>query len=137
MSKFSERMKNNPPALIIKYTRGETRDQDTYQWGVRGKMPSLQLIGMIVRVQAELQFRNPDKCDEDMLVIVFNESTGKMDWFVSPSIPVDELVGNLELIKASLVDGRLAAAAQNAQREQQTGIVGVDGRPISGKSIIR
>ena len=132
MSKYTETMKSNPPALCVVYTPGETRDKDQFQWGVRGGMPILQFVGYITRVQSELQFRNPDECDDDntMLVIAYNPTTGKMSWFVSPKIPVDALVGNLELIKSSYVMGQLETLAQQAQKSAQTGILDQTGRPI-------
>jgi hypothetical protein len=132
MSKYTETMKSNPPALCVVYTRGETRDKDQYQWGVRGGMPSLQLVGFITRVQAELAFRNPDTCDDDkeMLVIAYNPKTEKMSWFVSPKIPVDALVGNLELVKQQFVMGQLNSIMEAAKQSAQTGLLDPTGRPI-------
>lgn len=126
MSKFRNTMAKNPPHVFVKYVRGELRSQDRYSFGVVGSIPVAQLIGYIIRVQAELAFRNPDPCDDCACVIAYNSTTGKMDWFVHSSIPVDALVGSLELIKCQLVDSQMASMAL----QQQTGLVTPEGKPI-------
>lgn len=130
MSKYATVMQANPPAAMIQYKRGETRDKDMYTFGVRGSIPIAQLVGYIVRVQAELAFRNPDPCDESALVIAFNPNTGKMSWFVDSSIPVDALVGTLEAFKTTLVHSQLSKIEESMQAAKQTGLIGPNGQPI-------
>lgn len=130
MSKFQQLMAKNPPHVVVKYVRGATREDDTYSYAINGSMPMGQLIGFIVRVQAELAFRNPDPCDKDLCVIAFNSSTHKFEWFVDGSIPVDPLVGTLELVKALLVDSQMSHILQAAAAKQRTGLVSQDGKPL-------
>lgn len=128
MSKYTTAMEGNPARLAITYKRGETREQDQYSWGIAGSMPIAHLIGFIVRVQAELAFRNPEPCDDMACVIVYK--SGKLQWFVNSGIPIDPLVGTLELVKATLVDNQLMAMMQHAQQASQTGLIDSTGKPI-------
>lgn len=128
MSKFQQVMSKKPPHVVIKYTRGETRELDTYGYGVNGQMPLNQLVGFITRVQAELAFRNPDLCDDGLCIIAWDGN--KMQWFVDSKIPVDALVGTLELVKCILVDSQMSAIMEAAQTRVQTGLVAANGSPI-------
>lgn len=130
MSKFQQVMAKNPPHVAVKYVRGETREQDQYSYGVVGSMPLSQLIGFIVRVQAELAFRNPEPCVDNLCIIAFDPATNKMQWFVDSKIPVDALVGTLEMIKCVLVDSQMSSMMEAAQKRVQTGLVSSDGKPI-------
>lgn len=136
MSKYLNVMSKKPPHVFVKYERGETHAQDRYRYGVVGSMPIAQLIGYIIRVQAELAFRNPEPCDEDACVIAYNPETNKFQWFVNSRVPVDALVGSLELIKCQLVDSQMAALALAMQQRQQTGLIAPDGRPIIKKEVL-
>jgi hypothetical protein len=130
MSKYAEALRKNLPRMQVTYTQGETRDKDIYAWGIHTGIPTDQLIGYIVRIQAELSFRNPDKADDCALVIFFDPATRKMSWFVDPIIPIDVLVGTLELIKTILIDTKIGQmAAQSA-----TGLIGIDGKPITRRA---
>lgn len=128
MSKYHNAMRENPARLVITYRKGETRDQDVYGWGIIGSMPIAQLIGFIIRVQAELAFRNPEPCEDSACVITWHNH--KMQWFVNSAIPVDSLVGTLELAKATLVDNQLMTMMQAAQQASQTGLIDSAGKPI-------
>lgn len=130
MSKFQQVMEKKPPHVIVKYIRGETREQDQYSYGVHGSIPLAQLVGYIIRVQAELVFRNPDPCDEGLCVIAFDPHTNKMQWFVDSKIPVDPLVGTLELVKCILIDSQMASIMEATQKRVQTGLVAANGTPI-------
>lgn len=133
MSKFENIMSKKPPHVFIKYNRGETPEKDGYAYGVTGSIPIAQLVGFIVRVQAELAFRNPDPCGDSLCVIAFDPQTRKMHWFVDSLIPVDALVGTLELIKCQLLDSQMAHIALAQQKQADTGLVASDGRPILKK----
>jgi len=126
MSTFKLELQNSSGHLVIAYEH----TKDSYTWKIVGKMPVAHLIGYIIRVQAELAFRNPDPCDPGVCAILFNTRTNKMCWFVDSKIPVDSLVGTLELVKAALVDHQLTQIAQAAQRSAQTSLIGADGKPI-------
>ena len=88
----------------------------------------MTFVGVIARVQAELPLIEPEdaryKCPESALVIAWDEGERKFHWFVHPSIPVDSLVGMMEMIKATLVDTHIARSAAAQQV-----ILGPDGQP--------
>lgn len=128
MSKFDETVRQDTPRLVVTFQR--QGDKELYQWGVVGAIPVLSLIGVIVRVQAELAFRSPDECPEMALVITWDEGTHKFSWFVHQDIPVDSLVGMLETIKATIVATHVARVAASQQVVHR--LLGPDGQPMRG-----
>lgn len=108
MSKYKNMLEKDLPRLFITYEAGETRDKDKYAYGILGNIPISQLVGYIIRVQAELAFRNLEVCDDKQCVIMFDPRTHIMSWYVHKSIPVDALVGTLELVKCYLLDMQIA-----------------------------
>lgn len=131
MSKYANFKRKDLPHVFVTYQAGPTREDDKFSYGVVGKIPISQLVGYIIRVQAELAFRNPEPCDDVACVITFNPQTNTMDWFVHKSIPVDALVGTLEIIKCSLLDFQIAALTGAAQ----TGLVNSSGKPITKEGL--
>lgn len=126
MSKFSEAMATNPSRLVVLFRHDEC-GQEQFTWGIVGTLPTITLIGYLTRVQAGLAHRWAEPrqdCDQSALVVAWTD--GKFSWFVHPDIPVDSLVGMLDLIKAYLVDSKLAEQASAAQ----TGLVDKNGKPI-------
>ncbi len=130
MSKYAQVLAKNPPRLVVQYKRKETRQKDEYAWGFVGTLSTSHLIGMIVRVQAELAFRNPDKADDPVLVMCYDANKDKFEWFVDPSIPVDPLVGTLEVVKQFLLDNQIRTIMEKAEKAVQTGLVDPAGKPI-------
>lgn len=130
MSAYEACMQKKPVCLVVKYERGETRQDDKYTWSFPQGVPHTLIVGFIVRVQAELAFRNPEKCDAGLCVLAFHPSTHKMEWFVDTSIPIGQLVGTLELVKAMLIDMQIAAIMQAQQAKMQSGIVDAAGKPL-------
>lgn len=126
---YSEAMKLATACVTVKYAKGPTREQDQYQWAINGRMPISKLVGFIVRVENELQFRDPEPCDEVALVIT-QSPDGELEWFTDKTIPVDELVGSLEMLKATLINSQLAALMAT-KKEQPTGLIDPTGRPIT------
>lgn len=99
--------------VFVKYVRGAKPELDSYSYGVVGNIPVMQLIGYIVRVQAELAFRSPEACDGGLCIINYDPTIGLLTWAVDSCIPVDQLVGMLELIKSTLVDSQISLMAQS------------------------
>ena len=130
MSKYAQVLAKNPPRLVVQYKRKETRHKDEYAWGFVGTLSTSHLIVMIVRVQAELAFRNPDKADDPVLVMCYDANKDKFEWFVDPSIPVDPLVGTLEVVKQFLLDNQIRTIMEKAEKAVQTGLVDPAGKPI-------
>lgn len=120
MREFADVVKQNTPRLVVAY------DGQVFKWGVVGSPPTLSIIGTIVRVQAELQFKSADECPERALVIAWED--GVSMWFLHPDIPVDSVTGMLEIIKTTMVAGMVA---QQQQRSViHPGLLGPNGRPI-------
>lgn len=116
-------LKQDTPRLVVMFRRDG--DKEMFQWGMLGEMPILTLVGVIVRVQAELAFRAAEECPESALVIAWDKQHRSFDWFVHPDIPMDSLVGMLETIKATIVSTHMAR-----QMAAQQVILGPDGRPV-------
>jgi len=109
--------------LVVKFQR--TGDNESFEWGVTGSIPALTLVGYIIRIQAELAFRKPDECEELALMIVWDEQRRECSWSVHPSIPVDPLVGMLEVIKTMVLGAHMTNQVSGG-----VGLLGPDGRPI-------
>ena len=120
MNQFTD-IQQNTPRLVVEFTRPEP-DKEQFKWGIVGSIPVLTLIGYIVRVQAELGFMKPKDCDQMALVIVWNVENHKFDYFVNEMIPVDSLVGMLEIIKLHLIGTQMGQ-----QQDQRTKLFGPDG----------
>lgn len=131
MTKFLEAWVKSIPRVVVQWEKGATPDKDKYSTTLQGGMPVSQLVGFLTRVQSELMFRRPDECDELALVVFFDPATMKMSWFVHPSVPVDPLIGTLEVLKATLVGNQLADIAKQQARAAQNGLVDQFGNPIA------
>lgn len=121
-------MNQDTPRIVVKFQYDG--DKENYTYGIFGKMPVVVLVGFIIRVQAELAFRSPESCDEQELVIEWNKDTKSFSWRVHPSVHIDSMVGMLENVKVMLIGSQMEQMAMQAAESQQTGLVGVDGRPI-------
>jgi len=120
MSKFAEIMKSSPPRLVVKYQRN---GGDRFEWGMVGELPVLTLIGAVTRIQSELPFRAVEECDESAFVIAWDGN--KMVYFIHPDIPIDPLIGMLDMIKTSLIGSRMAQSLPQVQ------VLGPHGKPIN------
>lgn len=136
MSDFSERMKADPPRLVVLFRRGPDGSEQ-FEWGVVGKMPIITLIGAVIRAQARLVVEPPlwpTECDEDALVVMWDEAARDVHTYAHPNTPALPMAGMLETIKAALV-GSLIASKQQLQaartvQEAKHRIVGPNGRPL-------
>ena len=52
-----------------------------------------------------------------------------MSYSVNDALPVDDLLGTLELFKAQLVDGQIAQIMAAMQKAQESPLLAADGRP--------
>ena len=131
MTKYAETVNQDTPRLVVEFA-SDGRGNEQYKWGMVGKMPALALLGYIVRVQAELAFRAAEECPESALVISWDAEAQKFSWFINPTVPVDPVVGMLEVVKAFLT-GQTRAQMQGNQsglQGNQSGLLGPDGRPF-------
>ena len=100
-------------------------------------MPGMSLIGAISGVQSALIQVEPlafERCDESALVLAFlkDEPAGEQfAWFVHPDIPLEPLIGMLEMIKQTFVGAQMAQMAATQSR-----ILRANGGVIRGKPII-
>ena len=122
--KYAEVTQDTPRLVVMFHSPAPGHER--FQWGIVGKIPILSTIGYITYIQAELVLPSQPTCDQLALVIVWDADRTMFDYFVHPSIPVNSLVGMLELIKAALVDSQMAQHVRN----QQVGLCGPDGQPI-------
>ena len=119
MSTFEELMESNPPRLVVQFSRNPA-GEETFTWGMVGNLQKMSLIGNVASAQHDLLAETYiAECPLPALVIVGGEPS---HLFVDPDIPIDPLVGMLEVIKTYLVSALLAS--------KLSGLVGPDGRPI-------
>ena len=134
MSKFTETVHADTPKFVVQYRTDGTNQE--FSWGMSKVMPMLSLIGAIARVQGEIGMwlsdprfdeGDPHYCDMMALVLAWDAESKTFNWFVNPAIPLDPLLGILEVTNVTLT-------SQHIMREQQaaaaTGIIGPDGRPV-------
>lgn len=117
-------IQHDTPRLVVMFKRDG--ENEMFQWGMVGAMPLITLIGYITRVQGELQFRNPEPCNQLALAIVWDQEDREFSWFVHPDIPVNSLIGMLETVKVTLLNSHMARQIG----AQQVGLLGPDGRPL-------
>lgn len=134
--KYAEVMATNPPRVRVDYASAED-GSERFTWGIVGGMPGMSLIGAIAGVQSALIQVEPlafERCDDSSLVLVFLKDAPAGEqfvWFVHPGIPMEPLIGMLEVVKQSLVGAQMAQMAASQSR-----ILAADGGPIRGKPII-
>lgn len=120
-------IKRDTPRLVVTY-RKEHGNQDRFEWGIAGEVPILTLVGYVGRVQSDLinQLDEERKdCPESALVVAVDEA-GEFDWYVHRDIPVDPLVGMLEVIKAVLIGSTMSGQ----RRGPSSPVLGPDGNPM-------
>lgn len=122
MSKFTDTVNQDTPRLVVMYQMVNGKEQ--FKWGAVGAIPTLSLIGAIIRVQMELFTTAGEECPEPALVIAWDMATRRFEWFVHPSIPIEALVGMLEAVKITVMNG------QQGSGKPAQGILGPDGMPM-------
>lgn len=125
VSSFSDVMQSNPPRLVVLYQRAND-GTDHFQWGIVGSLPVLGLIASVCRAQYELlEEKYIPECEGETpaLVITWDVVDKFSSFWLHTDVPTEPLLGMLEVIKATLVTGRLGQQAA-AQR-----ILGPDGQP--------
>ena len=114
-----------------------TDGDDAYQWGVVGNVPILSTLGALVRVQSAILHGGTwEQCPESALVIAWPlGASSPFNWYLHECVPVDTLVGMMELVKSVIINTHMArqAAAQQivlASPGQSMPILGPDGFPV-------
>lgn len=102
---YQELLSRGLPRAQVQYTKGASIIQDQYQFGSLEGIPAPNLIGFVTRCQADLLFKSPPEGPPDMCLIFWDGET--FHWFVDPNIPVDGLLGALEMLKQFVVLARL------------------------------
>lgn len=118
-------IKNNTPRLVIEYKDNGEPGKETFGWGMIGLIPQVPLIGYLVRVQSDLSFRAPKECLQSALVVTWDGT--EFDVFVAPSIPINPLVGMIELIKMTLAE---AITSNIKSNKGGVGLFGANGMPL-------
>lgn len=129
-----EDIKQDTPRLVVTFQR-PAPDQENFQWGIAGSVPLIVLIGKIVRVQADLPMLEPGAPEyaipESALVISWDGKA--FHYLVHPSIPVDSMIGMLEMVKMALITSQAAQQARNQQiMPRRQPLLGPDGQPMRG-----
>ena len=127
---YQEAVAQQLPRVTIGYRQGEGGARDQYTFNVGNGLPAPRLIGFITRVQAELVFKAVLPCEPATFAIVYDPRTGEMYWFCDPVIPVDDLVGWLEILKQTFVNHEMCRLMAEQTKKQQSGLFGPDGQII-------
>jgi hypothetical protein len=123
MITYTEAVQNNMSRLVIGYTR--VGSEDRFNWGVAGSCSVMSFIGALSCIhQRIVSSQSICSCEEQVLAIVVDN--GKFLNFLGDNIPLEPLLGMLEVVKSCLVDACMA----NMQSGRETGLVGVNGKPI-------
>lgn len=114
--------------MVVSYQR--ISGTDGFNWGVVGNIPMLVLVGAVARVQAADITRPDDDhvCPEPALVITWDRDTNTTHWYAHPNLPIDSLMGMLEIIKATLVANLIAQQQQHKLVDRA--LLGPDGQPM-------
>lgn len=126
------------PRVVILYRRNEygTNEFDVQFLGER-PMNIVSLIGALSRIAAKLacdQPRNEIPSDGSVaLIIRWVEERKETEWFLHKDVPVEPLIGIIEIVKQDMV---AANAIMRQQSQQRGGIVGPDGRPVGRPRVI-
>lgn len=127
MSRFTEDVREDTPRLVVLFRLSEQGEE--FQWGVVGKIPSLTLLGMVIRTQAELYCpKSYDKlhaCPEQDLVVTWNPEDRQTWWYAHDTMPLYPMLGMLDTIRMAI----LSTLDARRQGNQQV-ILGPDGRPV-------
>lgn len=132
MDRLEQLVTENPryPRLVVMHLRNQDGSSRGLNWGVCGGFPVMAMIGMLTRIQMELQLgltdRVPEPCSVEALAVLYDPQENKFQWFVHPDIPVDPLVGYIDLIKSTMASSHMA---QGVARDQ-TCLLGPDGMPF-------
>lgn len=132
MSRFTDLIKANAPRFVVEMIISDN-GEETFKWGVVGKVPILSMISGILA--AQLVMRSEPEGDGDgsqsegmpgnALVCIWNDNTQDFEVFCGEYMPTLSLIGMLEVIKATLV-----MQAMNNTSSSQVQMYGPDGQPL-------
>lgn len=141
MSRFDETVKNDTPSLIVMFRTSNGREE--FQWGMKGNLPLLGLIATIIHAQNELLRSDTwegyewmdRECQQEALVITWDDENKNYDWFLHRNTPAYSMVGMLERVKTQLINTSIAREQQQQQQHvaklpPMPRLVGPDGRPL-------
>lgn len=128
MSTFEQCIKQDTPRLVVMYKRDEDGKGENFQWGITPGMPMPALLGYISRVQVDIINQLAEahnECPQLALVIAWNgEDT--FAWWIHRDIPADSIVGMLEVVKSTLINGKMGQVTAS----QRVQLLGPDGKPM-------
>lgn len=126
MSKMTDTVNEKTQRLIVQF-RMDGKKAD-FQWGLTQGLPLADLIGYIGRVQADLLSGAWTMSSDELkaVVIAFDPEAWKFSHFVHEDVPRDAMVGMLEVVKTTLVMGKLGSRVASNRVE----ILGPDGKPF-------
>lgn len=128
-TRFKDIVKSDTPILVVNFKVNDEGRED-YEWGVKGNIPLLPLIGYVVKVLNEYASTDIQRlylfdkiCKPQALVIAYVDK--EFHWFLHKDTPKYGMLGMLKMIETTLVGTTMARSTANQQR-----ILGVDGKPI-------
>jgi hypothetical protein len=105
---------DDTPRFEVRYVRDENGD-DQFDWGVCGRIGFLELFSAIARTQLILLHEgNVPRCERSALVLEWTGSGYELS--MHPDIPIEPLVGMLEIIKVGYANNSKAAVKLRNQQ---------------------
>lgn len=134
MTALSEILESDPPRIEVEFASG-SGGQEQFGWRMcgTGDMPLLKLVGELTQVQWLMREPSSQRCsklsqsDPVKLVVVWHADTRTFASAVHPDVPVNSLIGFVELIKTVLVASQLHSQ-QHQRRPTNGGLFGPDGQ---------
>ena len=127
MKKFNEVVSESTPRLVVTYS-ADSSGAESYQWGVvhGDRIPVLNLLGQINKVQLELASDVSYSCPESALVIAWDSDSKEFHWFIHLDIPELSIIGMLAASKSLIVEGQVTRRIAS----QKVQLFGADGNPL-------
>lgn len=130
MVKITDKINQDTPRFVVTYKNED--GHESFNWGMTGQLPILQLLGTIVEVQHYLTAARLDPWntyeDHPECALIITISDKNIQWYIHKKMPPLSLCGMLEMIKVALIG---INAQQQAQQQQKTMIFGPDGAPLN------
>ena len=119
------------PHLIVKFR--SVNGEEQFEWGVTAGIPMMGLLGAVIRTQVFLNLEYQSTYDNrpyipGALILEWNDKEREFGFVCDPDIPIDPLIGMLEVIK-SVILANITKSAE-ANKNMQRLIIGIDGRPF-------
>ena len=135
---FAEKVTKDTPRIVVNYRLNNGNDE--FSWGVTNGVPVAAGIGALGRVQVELAtyyhssyYATIKNCPDHCLVLVWDVATKECEFYLHPDLPVDGLIGTLEIIKVTMVTMQMSKVDREAGGSRdEFNVLGLDGKLFRG-----